>query len=147
MILDSQKFGSNCGPGIIDFQDALSGAYTYDLVSLLRDCYVRWSPEQVDNWALNYLQRAIEMGIIEPIEPQQFLQHFDLMGLQRNLKVMGIFARLGIRDNKPRYLADIPQVIRYFLEVSQRYRPLTSFVGWFKQAILPVAKTKLKLDY
>ncbi|MDP6534741.1 MAG: phosphotransferase [Gammaproteobacteria bacterium] len=147
MILDSQKFGADCGPGIIDFQDAVSGAYTYDLVSLLRDCYVRWSPEQVDNWALTYLQRAIEMGIIEPIESQQFLQHFDLMGLQRNLKVMGIFARLGIRDNKPRYLADIPLVIHYFLEVSQRYGPLTPFVDWFKQAVLPLAKTKLKLDY
>ncbi len=147
MILDLQKFGADCGPGIIDFQDAVSGAYTYDLVSLLRDCYVRWSPEQVDNWALGYLQRAIEMGIIEPIESRQFLQHFDLMGLQRNLKVIGIFARLGIRDNKPRYLADIPLVIHYFLEVSQRYRSLTPFVDWFKQAVLPVAKTKLKLDY
>ena len=146
MILEPGSFGDGAGPGVIDFQDAVAGAYTYDLVSLLRDFYIRWPAEQGDKWALGYLERAIARGIIDQIEPKQFLKDFDLMGLQRQLKVMGIFSRLGIRDNKPRFLADIPQVIRYFLEVSQRYRPLDPFVAWFKQDVLPIAKTKLNLD-
>ena len=147
MLLDGGRFDASAGPGIIDFQDAVRGAYTYDLVSLLRDAYIRWEPQQVEQWALDYLRQAADCGIVTETEPTQFLRDFDLMGLQRQLKVIGIFARLSVRDNKPRYLADIPLVIRYFLEVSRRYAEMNPFVGWFEQTVLPVAKTKLKLDY
>tara|TARA_Y100000758_G_scaffold74734_1_gene49981 strand:+ start:6445 stop:7590 length:1146 start_codon:yes stop_codon:yes gene_type:complete len=147
MVLDPAIFGEEAGPGIIDFQDAVFGAYTYDLVSLLRDCYLNWSPKQVDKWATGYLEQAGERAIVHDVDQQQFFRDFDLMGLQRHLKVMGIFARLNIRDNKPCYLADIPQVIRYFLEVSQRYREISPFVDWFNKDLLPVARTKLNLDY
>lgn len=130
-------------PGVIDFQDAVAGPYTYDLVSLLRDCYIRWDPAQVQHWALSYLAQVIELGIIEARSPTDFLRDFDLMGVQRHLKVMGIFSRLAIRDNKPRYQADIPMVIRYFLEVARNYKELAAFVSWFEQKVLPVAETKL----
>ncbi|NKB33509.1 MAG: phosphotransferase [Pseudomonadales bacterium] len=143
MILDQAEFGEGASPGIIDFQDAVCGPYTYDLVSLLRDAYIRWDSELVDSWALYYLEQAKSSGLLENIEEAQFLRDFDLMGLQRQLKIIGIFARLCIRDNKPRYLADIPLVIQYFLEVSQRYTELRPFVHWFKQSVEPLAATKL----
>jgi hypothetical protein len=147
MILDPLIFDADAGPGIIDFQDAVLGAYTYDLVSLLRDCYIRWTPEQVEKWAIDYFKRATARGIVQEVGQQQFLRDFDLMGLQRHLKVLGIFARLHIRDHKPGYLADIPLVIRYFLEVSERYREFNAFVDWFKKDLLPVARTKLNLEF
>ncbi len=146
LILSPGRFGEGAGPGIIDFQDAVSGAYTYDLVSLLRDCYVRWTPDQVEKWSLDYLRRAREEGVIADISATEFSRDFDLMGLQRNLKVMGIFARLCIRDNKSQYLADIPLVIQYFLEVGQRYKELAPFLNWFENTVMPVAKQKLNLE-
>lgn len=143
LILNSAEFGEDSSPGIIDFQDAVCGPYTYDLVSLLRDAYIRWEPELVDSWALYYLEQAKSSGLIKDIDESQFLRDFDLMGLQRQLKVIGIFARLSIRDNKPRYLADIPLVIQYFLEVSQRYTELRPFTDWFKRSVGPIAATRL----
>lgn len=143
MLLEPIAFGEDASPGVIDFQDAVCGPYTYDLVSLLRDAYVQWDPKLVDSWALYYLEQAKSSKLLTDIDQAQFLRDFDLMGLQRQLKVMGIFARLYIRDNKPRYLADIPQVIHYFLEVSQRYTELRPFLDWFKQSVEPVAATKL----
>jgi len=132
------------GPGIIDFQDAVSGAYTYDLVSLLRDCYISWPQEQIDRWADYYLQAAQGQGIATALSADQFRRDMDLMGLQRHLKVMGIFSRLFVRDNKSRYLADIPLVIHYFLEVSSRYSELSTFRNWFQQSILPPARKRLE---
>ena len=145
LVLDATKFSAGANPGIIDFQDAVVGAYTYDLVSLLRDCYISWEPSQVTQWALQFHQLAATRGMYSDIGESQFLRDFDLMGLQRNLKVLGIFSRLCIRDNKPQYLADIPLVIRYFLDVSAQYRELQSFREWFAQTVLPVARTKLNL--
>lgn len=146
MVLDSEKFGANCGPGVIDFQDAVRGAYSYDLVSLLRDCYISWQPQQLESWALYYFEQAKIRGVVNDLSKQQFIRDMDLMGLQRHLKVMGIFARLCIRDNKSQYLADIPLVIRYFLDVARQYPELAAFVHWFNQTVLPVANTKLKLE-
>ncbi|MCH7815384.1 MAG: phosphotransferase [Proteobacteria bacterium] len=146
MVLDPEIFGEDTGPGIIDFQDAVAGAYTYDLVSLLRDCYIRWQPQQVKTWGLYYLESAKNLGVIGEIHAEQFFRDFDLMGLQRHLKVMGIFARLSIRDNKPQFLADIPLVMQYLLEVGQHYGEMTSFLDWLQQIVLPLAKTKLKLE-
>jgi aminoglycoside/choline kinase family phosphotransferase len=146
MILDPEKFGEGSSPGIIDFQDAVAGPYTYDLVSLLRDCYIQWSPAQVTTWALQYLSMAKQNGIIADIDKAIFIRHFDMMGLQRHLKVIGIFSRLYIRDKKPRYLADIPLVIAYFLEVGSKYGELAEFIDWFRQDLLPVAGKQLGLD-
>lgn len=145
LVLDAANFSEGTSPGIIDFQDAVAGAYTYDLVSLLRDCYISWEPAQIRHWALSFRALAAERGMYCAISESQFVRDFDLMGLQRNLKVMGIFSRLSIRDNKPRYLADIPLVIRYFLVVSEQYEELVSFRRWFTQTVLPVAHARLDL--
>ncbi len=124
--------------GIIDFQDAVIGPITYDLVSILRDCYIRWSPEQVRRWAIGYGNIAYEAGLLPAVSTEQFITWFDMMGLQRHLKVLGIFARLYLRDNKPRYLHDLPLVIRYVLEISRQYPSLQTFAHWFEEALLPI---------
>ena len=95
-------------PGILDFQDAVWGAITYDLLSLLRDCYIDWPPHQVEQWALKYQQQALQAGLLQHDNPQQFLRWFDWIGLQRHLKCIGIFARLKERDGKSNYLQNIP---------------------------------------
>jgi len=111
-------------PGILDFQDAVVGPVTYDLVSLLRDCYIEWDPERVTTWALGYLQLAVQSGVLPEVEPERFMRWFDLMGVQRHLKACGIFARLNHRDGKPSYLEDIPRTLGYVREVSTRYPEL-----------------------
>jgi len=126
--------------GVIDFQGALWGGVTYDLVSLLRDCYLRWPPEQVTRWALDYRQQAISAGIIPAVSEAEFLRWFDWLGLQRHIKVLGIFARLYLRDGKAGYLQDLPLVIRYTLEVAEQYPELQDFADWFKQTLLPLAQ-------
>ena len=145
MVLDQEFFSESMEPGVIDFQDAVVGPYTYDLVSLLRDAYIFWDKKQVEQWALYYFKNALSLGVIEKVDQAQFYRDFDLMGLQRQMKVIGIFARLAIRDNKPDYLADIPLVIRYFLEVGQRYTELKPFIHWFKKTVIPVVGTKIDL--
>jgi aminoglycoside/choline kinase family phosphotransferase len=118
-------------PGILDFQDAVIGPVTYDLVSLLRDCYVAWPKEQVESWALSYLQRAADAGVIAERDEKILLQWFDWMGVQRHLKATGIFARLNHRDNKPGYLQDIPRTLSYVVDVTSRYQdlqPLNDFL-------------------
>ena len=120
MLLDANDFGNEKRLGVVDFQDAVMGAYSYDLVSLLRDCYIRWDETRIQGWARDYLEQALARNILAGVSTEQMLRDLDLMGLQRHLKVMGIFARLAIRDNKPGFLADIPLVIRYFLDVAGR---------------------------
>ena len=113
-------------PGILDFQDAVIGPVTYDLVSLLRDCYIEWPRNRVEDWALGYRELALQSGILreEHEDPRQFLRWFDLMGVQRHLKAAGIFARLNHRDGKLGYLDDIPRTLGYVVEVSGRYPEL-----------------------
>ena len=137
---------SDARPGIIDFQDAVSGPYTYDLVSLLRDCYICWSRQQVAGWAAYYLKRAQLQGLHPGISPEQLVRDFDLMGLQRHLKVMGIFSRLYLRDNRSAYLADIPRVAQYILEVSGQYPQLEPFRDWFQHIVLPLANDRLSTE-
>lgn len=108
-------------PGILDFQDALWGPITYDLLSLLRDCYIDWPPDQVSAWALQYQQQLLKAGLLEEKDPELFLRWFDWIGLQRNLKCIGIFARLKVRDNKSDYLQYIPRVLNYAQLVCDRY--------------------------
>lgn len=126
--------------GVIDFQDAVQGPVTYDLVSLLRDCYVRWPPEQVRGWALAYATRAAAAGIMPAMTDADFLRAFDLMGLQRHIKVLGIFARLWLRDGKPGYLNDLPLVIRYTLDVAAAHAETAGFAEWFRARVLPEAE-------
>lgn len=126
--------------GVIDFQGALRGGVTYDLVSLLRDCYLHWPAEKVKGWALDYRQQAINAHIIPDVSETEFLRWFDWLGLQRHIKVLGIFARLNLRDGKTGYLNDLPLVIRYTLEVAGQYPELEAFAAWFKQTLLPLAQ-------
>ncbi len=114
-------------PGILDFQDAVIGPVTYDLVSLLRDCYVAWPDERVQDWVLGYHELATQSGVLRGHAEAQFLRWFDLMGIQRHLKATGIFARLNMRDNKPGFLKDIPRTLGYVLAVSGRYPELAAF--------------------
>jgi aminoglycoside/choline kinase family phosphotransferase len=111
-------------PGILDFQDAVHGPITYDLVSLLRDAYVRWDEEQVLDWAIRYWERARAAGLPMPAAFGDFYRDFEWTGLQRHLKVLGIFARLHHRDGKDRYLADMPLVLGYVRDVVRRYGAL-----------------------
>lgn len=111
-------------PGVLDFQDAVLGAVTYDLVSLLRDCYIAWPRTQVERWALDYRQRLCALGMSGVEDAQQFMRWFDLMGVQRHLKASGIFARLFLRDGKPGYLPDIPRTLGYILQITERYPEL-----------------------
>jgi aminoglycoside/choline kinase family phosphotransferase len=104
-------------PGILDFQDAVKGPLTYDLVSLLRDCYIDWPPARVEQLALDYYERARVNDLLDA-EPAQFMRWFNLMGIQRHLKAIGIFSRLKIRDGKPGYLKDIPRTLEYVRQVS-----------------------------
>ncbi len=105
-------------PGIIDFQDAVCGPITYDLVSMLRDCYIDWPIDEVELLALEYYRAAKAAKLLD-VEPQQFLRWFNLMGVQRHLKAVGIFSRLNIRDGKSGYLNDIPRTLNYLCQVSE----------------------------
>ncbi|MYB88435.1 MAG: phosphotransferase [Proteobacteria bacterium] len=108
-------------PGIIDYQDAVCGPLTYDAVSLLRDCYIQWPSDRVQTWALDYRDRLMEKDIVSHITEETFLKWFDLMGIQRHLKAIGIFARLNLRDKKPGYLKDIPRTLEYIKSVAPKY--------------------------
>lgn len=123
--------------GVLDFQDAMWGPITYDIVSLLRDCYISWPDDKVKKWALYYWQQAQDSGMIAPCEAQQFLYWFDLMGIQRHLKACGIFARLHKRDQKPAYLQDIPQTLSYILSVGDHYAPLKPFMNLLQSKVMP----------
>lgn len=127
-------------PGVIDYQDAVIGPITYDLVSLLRDCYIAWPGDKVQTWALCYRDRLVETGLLAKTDDDTFLRWFDLMGLQRHLKAIGIFARLNHRDGKPAYLKEIPRALNYITEVAPRYADTTALAK-----ILQDLKIKQKL--
>jgi aminoglycoside/choline kinase family phosphotransferase len=115
-------------PGILDFQDAVYGPITYDLVSLLRDAYIQWDEEMVLDWAIRYWERAKRAGL--PVNPDidAFYHDFEFMGLQRHLKVLGIFARLYHRDGKSAYLNDMPLVLEYTRNAAKRYNSMAPLV-------------------
>ncbi|MGE5623284.1 MAG: aminoglycoside phosphotransferase family protein [Bacillota bacterium] len=115
-------------PGILDFQDAVYGPITYDLVSLLRDAYIQWDEEMVLDWAIRYWERAKRAGL--PVNPDidAFYRDFEFMGLQRHLKVLGIFARLYHRDGKDGYLKDLPLVMEYTRKAAGRYNALAPLI-------------------
>ncbi|ORU93854.1 MAG: phosphotransferase [Cycloclasticus sp. symbiont of Poecilosclerida sp. N] len=115
-------------PGVIDFQDAVKGPITYDLVSLYKDCYIAWPDEQIYAWLDSFLQQRKARGRHDDFDKQRFYRWFDWMGVQRHLKVLGIFARLALRDGKPNYLNDIPQTLSYVMAVCRRYDALLPLV-------------------
>jgi hypothetical protein len=118
MLADNQQVG------VIDFQDAVVGPASYDLVSLLRDCYIAWPQPRLDAWLDYYLEQAEKAGLFSDISRSRFKRWFDLMGLQRHLKVLGIFCRLNYRDGKAGYMADLPLTLRYVLQVTSSYPEL-----------------------
>ena len=124
-------------PGILDFQDAVEGPLTYDLVSLLKDCYIRWPVEQIRRWVLDF-HNALEAPVRARVDLPQFVRYFELMGVQRHLKAAGIFARLNHRDGKPAYLRDIPRTLSYIVELESRYAELGFLVDLIRARVLPV---------
>ena len=130
-------FTPNNNPGVIDFQDAIIGPITYDLVSLLKDCYIKWSKKEINNWVDFYCtQLDIHHDKLE-IDRGQFQRWFDLMGVQRHLKASGIFARLFHRDNKHQFLKDIPRALSYIVDLSHSYKELLPLCHLIENSILP----------
>lgn len=111
-------------PGILDFQDAVWGPITYDLLSLLKDCYIDWPEKKVEAWVLSFQKKAVKTGILAVDDPKQFLRWFDWIGLQRHLKCLGIFARVHHRDHKSSYLQYLPRTLAYAKRVCDRYKEL-----------------------
>ena len=120
-------------PGILDFQDAVFGPVTYDLVSLLRDAYVAWGEDQVLDLAIRYWEKARAGGLPVAADFAAFYRDFEWMGAQRQLKVLGIFARLCFRDGKNGYLKDQPRVMRYLRRTCERYRELAPLANLLEQ--------------
>jgi aminoglycoside/choline kinase family phosphotransferase len=126
-------------PGIIDFQDALAGPVGYDLVSLLKDCYIDWPRARVERWVGEY--RSLLMRIAGPAGPagaseREFLRWFDLIGLQRHIKVLGVFSRLWYRDAKSGYLPDLPRTLAYVRDAAGRFDELRAFADWLERRVL-----------
>ncbi len=127
-------------PGILDFQDAVLGPLTYDLVSLLRDCYIAWPEDRVRGWVERYRREAAHLGLLpDGVGADAFHRWFDRMGIQRHLKAIGIFARLHHRDGKPGYLGDIPRTLDYVLRACARdpAPPLRAFGAWLEDTVRP----------
>jgi len=127
-------------PGILDFQDAVWGPVTYDLASLLKDCYIAWPPARVRQWALQYRASLLEAGFKLDADAAQFMRWFDLTGLQRHIKVLGIFARLFYRDGKSQYLEDLPRVLAYVRDTALCYPETAAFVEFIVNRIDPEFK-------
>ena len=126
--------------GVIDFQGALYGPQLYDLVSLLKDCYLKWPEQKVQQWLFQFAELHPQLS---KTAPEQLQRWFDLTGLQRHLKCLGIFARLHLRDNKPGYLADIPRVLEYVLEVCKKYPQFQQHAYWLEQRVQPILPERL----
>ena len=123
-------------PGILDFQGAMHGPITYDLASLLRDCYIAWPKKQIDDWVSEYHQQLLENELIK-IDLITFTRWFDWTGMQRHLKAIGLFARLDHRDGKSAYLNDIPRTFNYIMTVSENYPELSKFADCMHRLLIP----------
>src|ERR1700678_614894 len=125
-------------PGILDFQDAVWGPVTYDLASLLKDCYIAWPAPRGRDWALRYRERVLTRGFpFLGASESEFIRWFDLVGLQRHIKVLGIFARLFYRDGKQQYLKDLPRVLRYTRETAGAYAETSQLAEFIARRIEP----------
>ena len=123
-------------PGVIDFQDAVEGPLTYDLVSLLKDCYYRLDQEHLDSFARRFYL-DLQDSLTRDMDTSAFMRFFDLTGVQRHLKAAGIFARLLHRDGKDRYMADVPLALRYIVDIAPRYPELGFLAQFIVQKCLP----------
>ncbi len=140
---DSAHSGSeSVRPGVIDFQDAVCGPVTYDLVSLLKDCYINWPAARVEQWKERFRQQTRDAGL-HNADRDTFHQWFELMGMQRHLKAAGIFARLDIRDGKPGFLKDIPRTVCYLVQASGRQPALRHFHEWLIERVLPAVEATI----
>jgi aminoglycoside/choline kinase family phosphotransferase len=128
-------------PAILDFQDALEGPVTYDLVSLLRDCYVSWPDDAVYSLALGHRDQLRVRGVIDAVSDAEWMRWFDWMGMQRHLKAVGIFARLKIRDGRNEYLKHIPRTLGYIRKVAEKYPESAGFADFTAQIIYPLLKS------
>lgn len=126
-------------PGVIDYQDALRGPAAYDSVSILKDCYVAWPREHVESWVQAFRERLLAAGgaTLAGKDLAEYLRWFDLIGLQRHIKVLGIFARLHWRDGKPAYLDDLPLVLEYVRSTASRYPELAAFSAFVESRLVP----------
>lgn len=124
---------SDPNPGVLDFQDAVFGPITYDVVSLFKDAFISWDEERVLDWTVRYWEKAGRAGLPVNADFGQFYRGFEWMGLQRHLKVLGIFARINYRDGKPGYLADTPRFVGYVRAVCARYAALAPLARLFDQ--------------
>jgi aminoglycoside/choline kinase family phosphotransferase len=124
---------SSPNPGVLDFQDAVMGPITYDVASLYRDAFISWEEERVLDWVVRYWQKARRAGLPVPDDFGAFWRDFEWMGLQRHLKVLGIFARINYRDGKPHYLADTPRFVGYVRAVTRRYDELAPLARLFDE--------------
>lgn len=122
-------------PGIIDYQDAVNGPISYDLVSLLKDCYIKWSKNEINGWLEYYLNQLSQRGF--EVDREQFQRWFDLMGVQRHLKASGIFARLSHRDGKHEYLKDVPRTLSYIIDLQEDYQELVPLCLIIEEFVLP----------
>ncbi len=118
---------ASANPGILDFQDAVHGALTYDVVSLLKDCYIAWPAARIEGWLEQWRELLLESGFALEASGPELRRWFDLMGLQRHIKVLGIFARLYYRDGKSRYLDDLPRVLAYTRAAAARWPETEGF--------------------
>jgi N-acetylmuramate 1-kinase len=133
-------------PGIVDFQDALRGPVGYDLVSLLKDCYIAWPRERVVGWVRAFRARLLAQGGEAGASDAEFLRWFDLVGVQRHLKVLGIFCRLWYRDAKPGYLPDLPRTLDYVRDACARYAELGGLARFLEERVvaqLPQANARV----
>jgi N-acetylmuramate 1-kinase len=124
MVCEGEGRDAVANPGILDFQDAVRGPVSYDVASLLRDAFISWDEAQELDWAVRYWQQARPAGLPLPDDFGEFWRQLEWMGLQRHLKVLGIFCRLKHRDAKPKYSEDLPRFFAYAHKVASRYNPL-----------------------
>lgn len=121
--------------GVLDFQDAVWGPITYDLISLLKDCYIRWPRDRVLQWVACFYKQLCQKALLQDVRLSQFIQWFDYVGVQRHLKVIGIFARLSLRDGKSHYLQDIPLALTYLHEMTTAYPALEGLQQFFRKHV------------
>jgi hypothetical protein len=136
-------------PGILDHQDAARGPVTYDIASLLRDAFISWDEDQEIDWAVRWWQQARRDGLLagHPMEADfgEAWRTIEFMGLQRHLKVMGIFCRLKHRDGKPRYSTDLPRFFAYTTKVAMRYRELRPLIALIEPMSGPLVTTSFSM--
>jgi aminoglycoside/choline kinase family phosphotransferase len=131
MVLENNELG------IIDFQDAVIGPITYDIVSLLRDCYLKWPDKNIALLLTDYIDAIAKQYSLPPITREQWQRWFDLTGMQRHIKASGIFARLYHRDNKSGYLTDIPHTLNYIVDISEQYPELAFIHQLLLKKVIP----------